>query len=93
MRLPRWKITDLEEEITRSGRDFVACCYSCSTDLKVGSVLTWQYCADNYTKMRILLNTQEHSETRLTYNCAHLRSTKESLTIRVENFLGENYFE
>ena len=42
-----------------------------------------------------------HSETRLTYNCAHLRSTKESLTDSVKNlfvrknlcvkiFLGEN---
>ena len=38
------------------------------------------------------------SETRLTYNCAHLRSTKQSLTIWVkiflgENFWGENFFE
>ena len=34
-------------------------------------------------------------ETRLTYNCAHLRSTKESLTILkiIENYLGENFFE
>ena len=35
------------------------------------------------------------SKTRLTYNCAHLRSTKESLTDSVKNFcvkifLGEN---
>ena len=44
---------------------------------------------------------QLQTETRLTYNCAHLRSTKESLTdsvknlfVRkkfcVKNFLGEN---
>ena len=44
-------------------------------------------------------NTLKRIKTRLTYNCAHLRSTKESLTILVkifwvkiflsENFLGE----
>ena len=30
--------------------------------------------------------------TRLTYNCAHLRSTKESLTDSVKIFFCENFF-
>ena len=36
------------------------------------------------------LSNQALKITRLTYNCAHLRSTKESLG---ENYLGENFFE
>ena len=51
----------------------------------------------------ITRNKKEKSlQTRLTYNCAHLRSTKESLTIWVkifgvkiflsENFLGEFFW-
>ena len=47
------------------------------------------------------INQPEWNRTRLTYNCAHLRSTKESLTDSVKNlfvrrkicvkiFLGEN---
>ena len=31
-------------------------------------------------------------KTRLTYNCAHLRSTKESLTDSVKHFLSEHFF-
>ena len=64
---------------------------NCNSGLK----LTKKYVGHNLTKKR-------RGQTRLTYNCAHLRSTKESLTIWVkifwvkiflsENFLGENFF-
>ena len=50
----------------------------------------------------VLSPCQDHLRTRLTYNCAHLRSTKESLTDSVKNlfvrkkfcvkiFLGEQF--
>ena len=39
------------------------------------------------------LNIKCIYRTRLTYNCAHLRSTKESLTDSVKIFLGENLLD
>ena len=44
------------------------------------------YALPSFTKSTV------HVMTRLTYNCAHFRSTKESLTILVK-FFGENFFE
>ena len=40
---------------------------------------------DNLPKKRL-------SRTRLTYNCAHLRSTKESLTDSVKKICVQNFF-
>ena len=56
-----------------------------------------------FSARQIFSENEKIMETRLTYNCAHLRSMKESLTIFwvkiiwvkiffSENFLGENLF-
>ena len=59
----------------------------------IRAILNW---SDLGSPSFAIFQHQENRETRLSYNCAHLRLTKESLTIEyfekaiLLDFLGEN---